>query len=267
MKVIKLEQFITTEKINFNTLIQGDCLQVMEQLLVNKSIDMVLADLPYGLTACRWDIIIPLERLWEQYKRIIKDNGVIVLTASQPFTSILVMSNIKWFKYEWIWEKHQGTNPMSANISPLKSHENVLIFSSGRTKYFPQMTQGNPYFGFNSDKFQSEVYGGGKSVHRSNEKGTRYPKTIIKITKDKGKRFHPTQKPIALFEYLIKTYTLENDIVLDNCIGSGTTAVACINTNRNFIGIEMDDKYCQIACKRINEALKNYYSSRDKVKD
>ena len=240
--------------LKLNSIHCADCLEKMKEI-DDKSIDLILADLPYGTTACKWDTIIPFEPLWEQYKRIIKDNGAIVLTASQPFTSALVMSNIKMFKYEWIWEKHQGTNPMSAKISPLKSHENILVFGIGKLKYNPQMEKGNPYSGFNSQTFQSEVYGGGKSIHRENKEGDRYPKTILRFTKDKGKRFHPTQKPVALFEYLIKTYTNEGDLVLDNCAGSGTTGVACKNLNRNFIGIEKDPEYFKIAEKRINENL------------
>jgi site-specific DNA-methyltransferase (adenine-specific) len=177
---------------------------------------------------------------------------VIVLTASQPFTSALVMSNIKWFKYEWVWEKHQGTNPMSVKIMPLKSHENILVFRKGKIKYIPQMRAGTPYKKFTSNKIQSELYGGGKSIHRENKEGTRYPKTILRFTKDRGKRFHPTQKPVALFEYLIKTYTNEGDIVMDNVAGSGTTGVACKNLNRNFILIEQDQEYCKIAKKRIS---------------
>jgi site-specific DNA-methyltransferase (adenine-specific) len=157
------------------------------------------------------------------------------------------------FKYEWIWEKHQGTNPMSAKISPLKSHENILVFGCGKIKYNPQMERGTAYSGFNSNRFQSEVYGGGKSVHRDNKEGTRYPKTVIKQTKDKGKRLHPTQKPVALFEYLIKTYTSEGDVVLDNCAGSFTTAIASENLKRNWICIEKEAEYCAIGEKRIKE--------------
>jgi site-specific DNA-methyltransferase (adenine-specific) len=155
------------------------------------------------------------------------------------------------FKYEWIWEKHQGTNPMSAKISPLKSHENILIFGKNKLKYNPIMILGKPYSGFISQTFQSEVYGGGKSIHRDNKEGTRYPKTVIKITKDKGKRFHPTQKPVALFEYLIRTYTNEGDLVLDNVAGSGTTGVACKNLNRNYILIEKEPEYIEIIKKRL----------------
>ena len=235
-----------------NTILHGDCLELMKDI-PDKSIDMILCDLPYGTTACKWDTIIPFEPLWACYKRIIKDNGAIVLTASQPFTSALVMSNIKMFKYEWIWEKHQGTNPMSAKISPLKSHENILVFGIGKLKYNPQMEKGNPYSGFNSQTFQSEVYGGGKSIHRENKEGDRYPKTILRFTKDKGKRFHPTQKPVALFEYLVKTYTNEGDTVLDNCLGSGTTAIACINTKRNYICMEKDKTYFDLSTDRVKK--------------
>ena len=237
-----------------NSVHHGDCLELMK-LIEDKSIDLILADLPYGTTACKWDTIIPFEPLWEQYKRIIKDNGAIVLTASQPFTSALVMSNIKMFKYEWIWEKHQGTNPMNAKISPLKSHENILCFGK-KIKYNPQMGKGKPYYGFYSDKKQSDVYGGGKSLHRSNPEGSRYPKTVLYFTKDNGKRLHPTQKPVALFEYLIKTYTNEGDLVLDNCAGSFTTAIAAENTKRNWICIEQLEEYCEIGKKRIEENRK-----------
>jgi site-specific DNA-methyltransferase (adenine-specific) len=237
-----------------NRIIHGDCLEIMPTLDIK--VDMILADLPYGTTACKWDTIIPFEPLWEQYKRIIKDNGAIVLTASQPFTSALVMSNVKMFKYEWIWEKHQGTNPMLVKISPLKSHENILVFAKEKTVYNPQMTKGMPYSGFISEKTQSEVYGGGKSIHRENKDGTRYPKTVLKFTKDKGKRFHPTQKPVELCEYLIKTYTNENELVLDNCAGSGTTAIAAIRTKRNWICIEQDENYCEIGRKRVEDELR-----------
>lgn len=233
-----------------NTVIQGDCLELMKDI-PDGSVDMILADLPYGTTACKWDTIIPFEPLWEQYKRIIKPNGAIVLTASQPFTSALVMSNPRMFKYEWIWEKHQGTNPMSAKFSPLKSHENIVVFAKNKTVYNPQMEIGKPYSGFNSNKVQSEVYGGGRSVHRDNKDGSRYPKTVLRFTKDKGKRSHPTQKPVALFEYLIKTYTNEGDLVLDNVAGSGTTGVAAKNLNRNYILIEQDADYVKIIKERL----------------
>jgi site-specific DNA-methyltransferase (adenine-specific) len=237
--------------IEINKIYQNDCIIQMKEIPDN-SIDMILCDLPYGTTACSWDIIIPFNQLWEQYKRIIKDNRAIVLTASQPFTSALVMSNLEMFKYEWIWEKHQGTNPMMAKISPLKAHENVLVFGKGRIKYKPKMEQGTPYSSFQSDKMQSEVYGGNKSVHRDNPEGTRYPKTVLKFTKDKGKRIHPTQKPVELFKYFIETYTDEGDLVLDNCAGSGTTGVACKDLKRNYILIENNPIYFEKIKNRLS---------------
>ena len=246
-------------------LIQGDCLEIMPSI-PDKSIDMILCDLPYGTTACKWDTVIPFEPLWEQYKRIIKDNGAIVLTASQPFTSALVMSNIKMFKYEWVWEKNKATGFANAKKQPLRNYEDVLVFSKKRTNYFPQGL-------IRIDKkYKNSKSVGGESLRTSiddsKNKGslrtegkeyiqefTGYPKqTLTDIKEDKDK-LHPTQKPVALFEYLIKTYTSVGDTVLDNCMGSGTAGVACKNLNRNFIGIELDPEYFKIAEKRINEHL------------
>ena len=238
------------------TLIQGDCLEVMKDI-PDKSIDMILADLPYGTTACKWDTIIPFEPLWEQYKRIIKDNGAIVLTASQPFTSALVMSNIKMFKYEWVWDKVVGSNIFQVNYAPLKTHENILVFCDGKVKYNPQKIA--------KDKHQKQ--GKYKNINDGSEVTNKkakdelagkvythsFPKTIQTFIKDKRstKQLHPTQKPVALFEYLIKTYTNKGETVLDNVMGSGTTGVACKNLNRKFIGIELDKKYFNIAKDRI----------------
>ena len=227
----------------------GDCLDILPTL-PDDSIDMVMVDLPYGTTACKWDSIIPLDFLWEQYNRICKDNAAMVFTAAQPFTTILASSNIQNFKYEWIWEKPQGTNPMNAKVMPLKSHENILEFYRSKPTYNPQMWYSTPYSGFSSDVSKiGEVYGSQKSKHRDNPEGSRYPKTILKYKQEKG--LHPTQKPVGLMEYLIKTYTNEGDSVLDNTMGSGTTGVACINCNRNFTGIESDKKYFDIAKERI----------------
>ena len=240
---------------NSGMLFLGDCLEWMPKI-PDKSIDMILCDMPYGVTDCKWDTIIPLDLLWAQYKRIIKDNGAIVLTASQPFTSTLVMSNIKMFKYEWIWEKEQGTNYLLCKKRPLKSHENILVFSNNQTIYNPQMIIGEPYI--RTGGGNSEVYGNVKKIHVEN-KGIRYPKTIIKIKRDNRNtgriknKIHPSQKPAALFEYLIKTYTNEGDVVLDNCAGSCTTAIACKNTNRKWICIEKEEKYCKLSKKRILE--------------
>jgi len=230
-------------------LYHGDCLEVLKEL-ENNSVDMVLTDLPYGTTACKWDAIIPFEPLWEQLNRIAKKKAAMVFTAQMPFTAALAMSNIKNLKYEWIWEKPQGTNPLNAKIMPLKSHENILVFCRETPTYNPQMEQGTPYSGFSSDESKiGEVYGGAKSKHRDNPTGERYPKTILRHKQEKG--LHPTQKPVTLMSYLINTHSNPGDVVLDCTMGSGTTGVACIDTDRNFIGIEMDEKYFNIAKDRI----------------
>jgi site-specific DNA-methyltransferase (adenine-specific) len=202
--------------------------------LPDNSIDMIFCDLPYKKTACEWDILIPLEDLWNQYNRIIKTNGAIVLTASQPFTSMLVMSNLESWKEEWIWQKPQGTNPLQAKKSPLRNHESILIFSNGVPKYNPQIWHSTPYSGFLSEtKTVGDIYGNQKSKHRDNPNGERYPLTVQKFKQDKG--LHPTQKPVTLVEYFLKTYSDEGEIILDNCCGSGTTGVACKTTNRRYI--------------------------------
>jgi site-specific DNA-methyltransferase (adenine-specific) len=246
-----------------NQVILGDCLEVMKDI-PDKSIDMILCDLPYGTTACKWDTIIPFEPLWEQYKRIIKDNGAIVLTASQPFTSALVMSNVKMFKYEWIWEKSHPTGFASAKYNPLKYHESVLVFSKSKTKYNPQMWEGKPNHSMgkiiNGGNIKSDSYINIKAV-QSQQSSSKFPKSIIKAGNPRFKDMHPTQKPVALFEYLIKTYTSVGDVVLDNTIGSGTTAVAAINTGRNWIGIEQDAHYCEIA----NERIKKTYEEKERL--
>ena len=231
-----------------NQVICGDCLEVMKDI-PDKSVDMILCDLPYGTTACKWDTIIPFEPLWEQYERVTKDNGAIVLTASQPFTTVLINSNIKRFRYSWTWEKEQGVNFLMAKKQPLKVHEDVCVFSKRQTVYNPQMSEGKPYISSKGDS--GEVTGRVKKIQTKN-KGTRYPRSIIQFKRETG--LHPTQKPVALLEYLIKTYTLEGETVLDNCMGSGSTGVACVNTNRNFIGIEKDTKYFEIAKSRIEKA-------------
>lgn len=231
-------------------LYHGDCLTILPTLSDN-SVDMLLVDLPYGTTACKWDSIIPLDKLWEQYNRICKENAAMVFTAAQPFTTVLASSNLDNFKYEWIWEKPQGTNPMNAKIMPLKSHENILVFCRKKPTYNPQMWYSTPYTGFVSDSAKiGEVYGKQQSKHRDNPEGSRYPKTVLRHKQEKG--LHPTQKPVGLMEYLIKTYTNEGDTVLDNTMGSGTTGVACNNTNRKFIGIERDREYYNIALDRLS---------------
>jgi len=241
-------------------LIQGDCLEKMKDI-PDKSIDMILCDLPYGTTACKWDTIIPFEPLWEQYKRIIKDNGAIVLTASQPFTSALVMSNIKMFKYEWIWFKNVPTGMTQSRYSPMKYHESILVFSKSPIKIFNKIFEER--VGKGKDCYNYEHYCGENNHVKMKKVKAFYnaklvnPSSVLlfNVAPNRKGKLHPTQKPVALFEYLIKTYTNEGDTVLDNCMGSGTVGVACKNLNRNFIGIELEPKYFKIAEKRINENL------------
>ena len=244
--------------VELNKIYCGDCLEVMKNI-PDKSIDMILCDLPYGTTACKWDIIIPFEPLWEQYRRIIKDNGAIVLTASQPFTSALVMSNPSQFKYSWVWDKKLATGHLNAKRMPMKRHEDILVFYSGVSLYNPQLIRRQE--GKRINKGTGKIQGLNDSVYGIRKDGYgeydfRQPTSILEISNaDRTGRFHPTQKPVALFKYLIKTYTNEGDLVLDNCAGSGTTGVACKQTGRNYILIEKDTDYCKIAEKRINSIL------------
>lgn len=239
-----------------NTVVQGDCLEVMKEI-PSKNIDMVLCDLPYGTTNCKWDTIIPFKPLWKEYKRIIKDNGVIVLTASQPFTSALVMSNPSQFKYSWVWDKKLPTGHLNAKRMPMKRHEDILIFCSGTPLYNPQLVKRQE--GRRIKKGTGKIQGLDDSAYgvrkdSSGEYDFRQPTSILEISNaDRTNRLHPTQKPVALFEYLIKTYTDEGDLVLDNCAGSFTTAIACENLNRNWICIEKETRYCDIGRKRIKK--------------
>ena len=240
-----------------NKIYNEDCLEGIAKRTPDKSLDMILADLPYQVTNCSWDTIIPFEPLWEQYKRIIKDNGAIVLTASQPFTTKLINSNIEWFRYEWIWIKNNSTGFQLANKMPLKKHENVLVFYNHLPTYNPQ---GLKKYGKKNTR--GKVGNGGYLANEVNEyvqQHTNYPTSIDLYFNYDKEKYHPTQKPVALFEYLIKTYTNKNDIVLDNVIGSGTTAVACLKTDRKFIGFELEEKYYHIALKRIGKFDKSYY--------
>jgi site-specific DNA-methyltransferase (adenine-specific) len=230
-----------------NKIICGDCLEVMKGMQ-DKSIDMILCDLPYGTTQNKWDSIIPLGELWAQYDRTIKDNGAIVLTAQTPFDKVLGCSNLRLLKYEWIWKKTQGTGHLNSHKMPMKNHENILVFYKSLPTYNPQKLHGNPYI-CKRGKLNSTNYGKQSDGIVTVNNGDRFPATVIAFNSDKG--LHPTQKPVALFEYLIKTYTNEGDTVLDNCMGSGTTGVACKNLNRNFIGIEKEPKYCAIAEERL----------------
>ena len=235
-------------------LLKGDCLEIMPTIPDN-SIDMILTDPPYGTTACKWDSVIPLEPMWEQLKRIIKPNGAIVMTASQPFTTTLIASNMKMFKYCWYWEKERLTNISQVKKRAGKTIEEVVIFYSIQPVYNPQMVQ------YNGPKRTNKVKNGKlgkltdqqeKKVYEYKDTGFRYPTQVISIKRDiLTCNLHPTQKPVALMEYLIKTYTNKGEIVLDFAMGSGTTGVACKNSNHNFIGIELDPDYFEIAKNRI----------------
>lgn len=230
---------------------QGNCLELMSNIS-DKSIDCIITDLPYGTTQCKWDIIIPFEPLWEQYNRIIKDNGAIVLFGTEPFSSYLRLSNLKNYKYDWIWDKVKGTGFLNAKRQPMRNHELISIFYKKQCTYNPQKTYGHKMKkSYRSKDLQTDVYGEMKNDY-TYESTERYPRSIQVFSTDtQNSSLHPTQKPVALIEYLIKTYTNEGETILDSCMGSGTTGVACVNTNRKFIGIEMDEKYFNIAQSRI----------------
>ena len=258
----------------------GECLELMKDI-PDKTIDMILCDLPYGTTACKWDTVIPFEPLWEQYNRIIKDNGAIVLLGSQPFTSQLILSNIKMFREELIWLKNKSGSGLQAKQKHIKVHEEIIIFSkNGKYTYNPQkwlvdkkefLTQRKT---FNEVEVGNNIYSKMMKKQKADD-GTRNPISIVScrvpFTPSKGKKYenkdvdlrvHPTQKPIELLEYLVKTYTNEGELVLDNCMGSGSTGVACVNTGRNFIGIELDEKYFNIAKNRIENTIKEIQNEK-----
>lgn len=229
---------------------QGDCLELMKNI-PDGSVDMILCDLPYGTTACKWDNVIQFEPLWNQYNRLIKPNGAIVLFGSEPFSSRLRMSNISGYKYDWVWNKKLAGNGILAKKQPLKIHEIISVFNSNI--YYPQKTKGR--YRKKMGLKESEITGG-KSFVKQTENDLYYPVSIQEFSAAnmrKG-RLHPTQKPVDLLGYLIRTYTKEGETVLDNCMGSGSTGVACVKTGRNFIGIELDEKYFEIAKKRIEDA-------------
>jgi len=232
-------------------LYNGDCLDIMKNIPDN-SIDMVLTDPPYGTTACKWDSIIPLEPMWEQLKRIIKDSGVIVMTASQPFTTTLISSNMDMFKYCWVWEKNFSTNFLHAKRQPLRKTEDVVVWHPGTSFYYPIKTEGHKPTQSAKGSSNGVLWHGTNKRDYKGGDTTRMPTNIIKIAaEDPKNRVHPTQKPVALMEYLIKTYTLEGETVLDFTMGSGTTGVASKNLDRDFIGIELDQDYFNISQDRI----------------
>lgn len=230
----------------------GDCLEVMKQI-PDKSVDAIICDLPYGTTACKWDSVIPFEPLWAQYSRISKLDGNVVLFAAGMFAYKLALSNEKLFRYDIIWKKSKCGSPLTAKYMPLKKHEHILVFGKSASKYNPQMSVGAPYKRKWTENKNNNLKYGIKGVE-TNNLGTRHPTTVVEFPQKwrRQDQVHPTQKPVELLEYLVKTYTNEGDTVLDNCMGSGTTGVACKNLNRKFIGIEQDPTYFQIAKERIN---------------
>ena len=251
--------------IEINQVYCGDCLEVLKDI-DDKSIDMILTDLPYGTTACAWDCHVDLGKLWQHYKRIIKSNGAIVMFSSQPFTTVLIASNIEWFKYHWIWKKNRATGHVHAKNRPMKIHEEICVFSSGNTlhqgqsvnrmSYYPQglIELENTKRRTRHDAGDDAVMGKRKSHHETMWEYTNYPVSIIEFAIEmNNERFHETQKPVSLCEYLIRTYSKEGELILDNCAGSGTTMIACLNTSRNYIGIEKEQKYVDIANDRIGK--------------
>ena len=241
-----------------------ECLQGMSERISDNSIDMILADLPYGTTACKWDSVISLEPLWEQYKRIVKDDTAIVLTASQPFTTKLIASNVDWFKYYWIWVKPNGTDPFLAKKRPLNNIEEICVFYKNQPTYNPQMKKAERYQRTSNNKEMGHTKAKrGKDYKYDSD--MRYPTRTLEFKSPhqigsnkerENKSNHPTKKPVALFEYLIKTYTDTDDIVLDNVIGSGTTSVACKALDRKYIGFEQNDEYYKVAQERVSEVQK-----------
>jgi site-specific DNA-methyltransferase (adenine-specific) len=236
-------------------LIHGEALEEMDKLIEQGvKVDAIICDPPYGTTKCKWDSVIPFEPMWERLNKLIKPNGAIVLFGGEPFSSALRMSNIKNYKYDWVWEKSKATNFLNAKKQPLRAKENILIFYKKQPTYNPQMRKGEAYNkGIRKEQTEGDVYGSFEQTVVKSD-GGRFPRDVLyyKTAESEGSTFHKTQKPIALMEYLIKTYTNENEIVLDFTMGSGTTGVACKNLNRNFIGIELDEKYYQITKERIN---------------
>lgn len=250
-----IDLFYETDTTGRSVSINADCLDAL-RMIPDQSVDMVLCDLPYGTTACKWDAVIPFEPLWAEYRRVTKPNAAIVLTGNQPFTTALIASNYGMFKYTWVWDKVRGSNFATVNIRPFNAHEEIAVFYRQQPTYNAQKFEGKAYTqrqGRVGEAKQTGLHR--KEVITVNE-GDRHPLSIIRFSKESG--HHPTQKPVALMEYLIRTYTNEGDTVLDNTMGSGTTGVACENTGRNFIGIERDPGYFAIAKERIRSAYVSF---------
>ncbi len=233
-------------------LMLGDCLERMKEI-PDGSVDMILADPPYGTTACKWDSVIPFDLMWIELKRIIKTNGAIVLFGSEPFSSVIICSNLNLFRYDWVWEKTMATGALNANKMPLRAHERLLVFYKRLPTYNPQKKLGKPYNKAMTSERVGKCYGGTgmQPYYEKANKGTRMPRSVLKISNPNHKNLHPTQKPVELMEYLIKTYTQEGETVLDFVMGSGTSGIAAKNTGRNFIGIEKDAGYFEIARQRL----------------
>ena len=233
----------------------GDCVEVMKLIKTN-SVDMLMVDLPYGTTRCRWDQIIPFDKLWPEYNRIVKQNGAMVFTASQPFTSVLISSNLKNYRYNWVWEKSKATGYLNSKRMPLKAHEDICVFYRKPPVYNPQMWQGSPY-DKGKPRRDTDVYGKQREVIIKNDSGLRYPRTVqyFKTAESEGDSQHPTQKPVSLMEYMVRTYTNEGDVVLDSSMGYGTTGVAALNAGRKFIGIELDAGWYERASQRIESHI------------
>lgn len=258
-----IEELESVGQLSANSLVNADCLEAMKYIESN-SVDLILADLPYGTTNCKWDSILPLDELWIHYKRILKPNGAVILFAQTPFDKVLGNSNLKWLKYEWIWEKPHATGFLNAKKMPMKAHENILVFYNKPPKYYPQKTTGHKPMNSNVKKVdvcnRTEIYGKVKVEISGGGETDRFPRSVLRFSSDKQTSkssgfMHPTQKPIALVEYLIKTYTDENDVVLDNTMGSGTCPLGCVKLNRQYIGIDYDEKYYTMTIDRINNYL------------
>ena len=233
-------------------LFNGDCLEVMDRLIEQGvQVDAIITDPPYGTTACKWDSVIPFDEMWERLNKLVKPNGAIVLFGSEPFSSALRMSNIKNYKYDWVWQKSRPSGSMLAKKQPLRNTEVISIFYKKQCLYVPQMTETKRVIENTRTINKGEIVGSQKLTRKFDNNGLAYPRTVISFGNSNHKSVHPTQKPVELMEYLIKTYTNEGNTVLDNVMGSGTTGIACVNTNRNFIGIELDENYFNIAKERI----------------
>lgn len=258
LRVDSLKSVEGTEMQVSARLINGECLAELEKL-EPASVDLILCDLPYGTTQCKWDTVLDLKSLFFQYLRVLKPNKAIVLTAQQPFTSNLVMSAPDLFKYDWVWKKPKGTGHLNAKKQPMRDKEDILVFSNGKTPYYPQFSSGTPYKNkagkdHAASSSMTDSYGAYTNFRNDNE-GKRYPKQVLEFGVVERGTVHPTQKPVELMEYLIKTYTLPGEVVLDNTMGSGTTGVAALNLSRNFIGIELDQAYFATAATRIKESV------------